>query len=357
MKKILLALLLLLLLAGGGYYLWQQSRGEADLDMLTLYGNVDIRDVALGFRVAGRIAEMRFEEGDKVAAGQVMAVLDKEPFEEDLALAEAELASAKASLQKFETGSRPDEIAQARAVLRERQAEYDNALRIYKRNAELVKTGAVSVQAYDDAIAARDQAKARLETAQEALDLALEGFRQEEILQARAAVDAAQARVNRTETRLKDTAIIAPATGTILTRVREPGSIVAEGAPVYTLSLDNPVWVRSYVDEPNLGNVFPGQQAQVYTDSRPEQPYQGHVGFISPQAEFTPKNVETTQLRTDLVYRLRVIVDNADQGLRQGMPVTVKLALNDSESGESDGQKQAQLADEQAGDEQPSDDQ
>ena len=115
----------------------------------------------------------------------------------------------------------------------------------------------------------------------------------------------------------------------ILTRIQEPGAIVAEGAPVYTLSLTAPVWVRTYVAEPDLGRIHPGMPAAVTTDSAPDKVYAGQIGFISPVAEFTPKTVETTSLRTDLVYRLRVIVDNPDNGLRQGMPVTVTLRTGD----------------------------
>ena len=131
------------------------------------------------------------------------------------------------------------------------------------------------------------------------------------------------ARLEQAKTRLRDTEILAPNDGVILTRVREPGAVVPQGEPVYTLALDNPVWIRTYVDEPRLGTVHPGQKALVLTDSGGQ--YVGYVGFISPQAEFTPKTVETSQLRTDLVYRLRVIVNAPDKGLRQGMPVTVRL--------------------------------
>jgi HlyD family secretion protein len=140
----------------------------------------------------------------------------------------------------------------------------------------------------------------------------------------------AEARLASAETNLADTAIAAPADGVILTRIQEPGAIVAAGAPVYTLSLRNPVWVRAYVREPDLGRVHPGMRALVTTDTAPQHPYHGHIGFISPVAEFTPKTVETTALRTDLVYRLRVIVDDPDESLRQGMPVTVTLPAEET---------------------------
>lgn len=271
MKRLIILLVVLGALGAGGYRYYLQDRAEPASPILTLYGNVDIRDVALGFRVSGRIDRMQFEEGDTVEKGAVLAALDKEPLRNELALREAELAEAEAAL---------------------RNAEKD-----FERRAELVRRGAISESAYDDALAARDEARARVQTVKARLDLA--------------------------RTNLEDTEIHAPAGGIILTRIREPGSIVATGAPVYTLALVDPVWIRTYVDESDLGQVFPGQTATVRTDSG--DVYEGQVGFISPQAEFTPKNVETTELRTDLVYRLRVIVANPDNGLRQGMPVTVTL--------------------------------
>jgi HlyD family secretion protein len=126
-------------------------------------------------------------------------------------------------------------------------------------------------------------------------------------------------------TNLEDTQIFCPTDGTILTRIREPGSVVNIGEAVYTLSIKSPVWIRTYVTEPNLGKIYPSMKAEVITDSGGS--YIGHIGFISPVAEFTPKNVESLELRVDLVYRLRVVVDDPDHFLKQGMPVTVKLKL------------------------------
>ena len=325
MKRRLLIVLVLAAAAGAAaWFAWLRPPAAPD-DTLVLYGNVDIRQVNLGFRVSGRIVTMYFEEGDVVAAGDVMAVLDRTPFEDDVRLAEAEVASQRATLEKYQAGYRPEEIAQAHALVAERQAAVDNANLVLRRQAALVERGHVSQQVYDDALAQTIEAEARLESAQEALDLALAGFREEDIAAQRANVQMAAARLARALTALADTEIIAPDTGVLLSRIEEPGAIVTEGAPVYTLSLTNPLWVRTYVAEPDLGRVYPGMPASVTTDSAPDHGYQGHVGFISPVAEFTPKTVETPDLRTDLVYRLRVIVDDPDRGLRQGMPVTVRL--------------------------------
>ncbi|WP_119459548.1 secretion protein HlyD [Rhodospirillaceae bacterium SYSU D60014] len=328
-KRPLVAAVILLVVAGAAA--WQLRVAERlgfgdDGDApLTLYGNVDIRQVELGFRVPGRIERMLYEEGDAIEAGALLAVLDGRPFRDDVRQAKSEVAAQAATLAKLEAGSRPEEIAQARATVAEREATLVNARRLLERREQLVNSGAVSTAAYDDARAATEEAEARLRVAQEALDLALSGFREEDIAVARANLDSARARLAATETALADTELFAPADGIILARVREPGAIVSAGATVYTLSLTEPVWVQAYVAEPHLGRIHPGMPAEIITDTRPERPYRGQIGFISPVAEFTPKSVQTESLRTDLVYRLRVVVENPDKGLRQGMPVTVRL--------------------------------
>lgn len=292
---------------------------------LTLYGNVDIRQVSLGFRAGGRIATMGFEEGDTVAEGQVLARLDKGPLEDSLALFRAQAGVAEAAVAKLEAGTRPGEIAQAKAVVAERETSLANALQLLARQLELAKSGAASKQAADDSQAQHDAAEARMDAAREVLALAEEGPRAEDIAIARSELEVARAKIAQAQRQLADAELMSPANGIILTRVQEPGAIVATGASVYTLSLKAPVWVRSYISEPDLGRIRPGMKVEIVTDSRPAQPYQGQIGFISPVAEFTPKSVETEELRTDLVYRLRVIIKEPDEALRQGMPVTVRL--------------------------------
>jgi len=298
--------------------------GEEDRG-LTLYGNVDIRQVQLGFRVSGRIAEMLVDEGDRVEAGQALARLDAQPYEDSVRAAEAQVASQEANLAKLEAGPREAEIAQARAVLAERNYDLANAEQAFDRARQLRPSGAISQAALDQAQAAKDMASARVESAREALRLLEEGSREEDIAAALASLQAAQANLATAKTSLKDTELHAPAAGVILSRVREAGAIVAPSDVVYVLSLDDPVWVRTYVSEPDLGRIHPGMEVEVTTDTAPEKPYRGRVGFISPVAEFTPKSVETPELRTDLVYRLRVVVDEPDTALRQGMPVSVRI--------------------------------
>ncbi len=300
--------------------------GSKEARALTLYGNVDIRQVELGFRVSGRIKAMHFEEGDTVKAGTLLAELDPRSYEDTVRTLEAQVAQQQATLQKLVAGPRPAEIEQARANLNEQVANLANAQRAFDRARQLRPAGAISQATFDDAQAGKDMAIAREAAAREALRLLEEGTRAEDIAAARASLQAAEASLASAETELADTRLVAPADGIVLSRVREPGAIVGPSDIAYVLSLTQPVWVRAYIAEPQLGQIHPGMAVDVASDSEPGRVYRAHIGFISPVAEFTPKSVETPELRTDLVYRLRVIVDNADESLRQGMPVTLHLA-------------------------------
>lgn len=274
MKKNIIFVVLILVFAAIVIALIDRVYSEKkDKNEITLYGNVDVRQVDIGFRVSGQVTRLLFEEGDKVPEGALMCTLDNTPYDSQLQQARAAAESVKANL--------------------------DNAEILLRRRLELIGSGAVSQEDLDNAQANRDQLAANL-------------------LQAEAAIAVAK-------DNLAYTKAYAPTDGIILTRIREPGTVVNPADPVFTLSVSSPVWIRAFVDEPDLGEVFYGQEAEVFTDTG--RHYPGKIGFISPVAEFTPKTVETTQLRTDLVYRLRVYVDNPDHMLVQGMPVTVKIKL------------------------------
>ncbi len=311
------------IVVGGALAFWL-SRDQGNQDALRLYGNVDIREVELAFRQPGRLTDMAFDEGDAVTRGAVMAQLDATPYREKLAAAEAELAAAQAQLDKLHRGNRPQEIAQAREQVRQAQAAADEAARNFARQDTLLRSGASSQRTADAARAARDQSAANLAAAQASLSLATAGFRREDIAAGQARVAAAEAALAQARTAVADATLVAPSDGIVISRVREPGSMVASGTPVYSLSLRDPVYLRAYVSEAELGRIAPGTKVRVHTDSS-DTVYHGQIGFISPRAEFTPKTVETADLRTDLVYRLRVVVSDADAGLRQGMPVTLDV--------------------------------
>lgn len=332
-KKRLLIVAVIVAVIAVGATIWSRIGNEEEANTLTLYGNVDIREVELAFRVAGRLQSMLFDEGDNVPAGELVAEIDSVPYREALAVADARVQQAQANLDKLRSGSRPQEVARARAAVSEAQAGYDNATTDLKRQSDLLESGASSQKVRDAALARRDEAAAKLASANEALALAEEGFRTEDIAAAQADLAAANAQKALSETQFGDTQLIAPSSGTLIARIREPGSMLSVGMPVYSLSLRDPIYVRAYVDEPHLGRLAPGMHVTITTDTS-DKSYDGQIGFISPRAEFTPRSVETTQLRTDLVYRLRIVVANGDEGLRQGMPVTVHVPLTGAGTGD-----------------------
>lgn len=256
------------------YYFYEEERRRPS-DQIVLYGNVDVRQVDLGFRVPGRVDILHFEEGELINEGMLLAHLDRQPYADQVEEAAARVQSVKASLS--------------------------NAEKVLKRRQELISDGSISKEDLDNALVGREVQIADLKQAEAARAIALNN--------------------------LSYTDLYAPTEGTILTRIREPGSIVNAAEPVYTLSITSPVWIRAYCTEPELGLIYPGMTAKIFTDTPGGEVYTGKVGFISPVAEFTPKTVETTALRTDLVYRLRIYVDNHHRGLRQGMPVTAKLQV------------------------------
>ncbi|MTB82454.1 secretion protein HlyD [Providencia stuartii] len=322
-RSIFLILIVIVIgLAAGGYY-WYQSQQDKTL---TLYGNVDVRTVNLGFRVGGKLASLNVDEGARVTPGQALGQLDQAPYINALNKAKGVRDSAKAQLAMKEKGYRTQEIAQVEAEVAQKQAAWKYAESFYQRQKGLAASHVISANELDNAKTNRNQALAALKAAQDKLNQYQSGFRQEEIAAARGEWLQAEAAVAQAELDLKDTVLTAPSDGTILTRAIEPGSIVGAGNTVFSVTLTTPVWVRAYVDEPNLGMAVPGREVLLYTDNRPDNPYHGTIGFVSPTAEFTPKSVQTPQLRTDLVYRLRIVVSDPDEALRQGMPVTIRFA-------------------------------
>lgn len=315
------------ILAVAGAFAWRPwSRPPADF--LTLYGNVDVRQVDMAFQAIGRVQEMRFEEGDTVKEGDLLARLEPETYKDLADLAAARRDAQRIALQRLLAGSRAEEIARDKAQVEAAQAAVVDAELLLKRRTELLKTGNVSRELYDEAKNAYDTARARLDVATQTAQLTRIGPRQEDIDQARAALSAQQATLSLATRRLADTELKAPSKAIVLSRIVEPGAMIGPNSPVYTLALTDKVWVRTYVAEPDLGRIKPGMTVKIYTDTDPNRAYEGWVGFISPTAEFTPKTVETTELRTQLVYRLRIYIRDPDDRLRQGMPVTIRVPLN-----------------------------
>ena len=304
-------------------YVWRgpsQPAGGA----LQLHGNVDIREVELAFRQGGRVARVAVDEGAAVKAGELLAELDARPLEDALLAAQAARAMAAAELDKLRRGNRRQEVAQSHEAVRQAEAAAAEAERQQARQAALFADGMVSAQAVEAARSQREQTQALLASARQGLSLRQEGARREDIAAAEARLAGVEAQLALARTALADARLVAPSDGVVSTRLREAGSMVAAGAPVLTLALQEPVYVRAYASQPQLTRVRPGAVVTVTTDGS-SQAFKGTVGSVSPRAEFTPKAVETAELRSDLVSRVRIVLPGAAHALRQGMPVTVLL--------------------------------
>lgn len=323
MKKFL-ALLVLIAVSGGGWYWWAHRNAEAT-NGLVLYGNVEIRQVSLAFDGSGRISALLAEEGDSITAGQVIGSLDTGTLELQARQAAAQVEVQRQALLKLRNGSRPEEIAQVRAQLASAEASVTLADQSLFRLTQLRTSGTVSVQAFDQATAEAAAARALVEQLQAVLHLAEAGARAEDIAAAEAQLAAAEAALEILRHQIDQGQLRAPVDAVVRSRLREPGDNVSAATAVFALALTEPKWIRLYVSEPDLGSVRSGMGAQVFTDSRPDQPLKGQVGYISSVAEFTPKPVQTEELRTSLVYEIRVIVEDQADLLRLGQPVTVRM--------------------------------
>ncbi|MGD9082894.1 MAG: efflux RND transporter periplasmic adaptor subunit [Desulfobacterales bacterium] len=290
---------------------------------LKVYGNIDIRDANLAFNEKERIARVLVEEGDRVTVGQVLAIQQTHRLEAQIREAEAQIAAQKEVVKRFEVGTRWQEIEQARAELAAAKATVRNSRLNFERIKKTSGAGATSEQALDNARAQLDVDQAQLKVKEKALNLALEGPRKEDISAAKNHLEALKASLSLLKIRLSDMTLTSPAAGVIQNRNLEPGEMASPDRPVVTLALTDPKWVRAYVPEPDLGRIKLGMTAKIMSDSFPDQTFDGWIGFISPVAEFTPKTVETEDLRTKLVYEVRVFVYDSKDLLRLGMPVTV----------------------------------
>ena len=317
---------LIVVAALGSWWYAGRNRG---LQPIVLYGNVDLREVDLAFNDSGRIESVAVDEGDRVRRGEVLAQLDTSRLRPMLAQAMAQAAAERAVLARLRHGSRPQEIAQARANLALARAQQQQALVQYARIASVFRRSggrAVSRQDVTDANAEAGVAVARTRVAREALRLAVLGPRREDIAQAAALLAADQAQVALLRRELADATLRAPLDAVVRTRVAEPGDMASPQRTVFTLAITNPKWVRAYIPESDLGRVHPGMKASVAVDAFAHRRFPGWVGFISSEAQFTPKTIETPDLRTSLVYEIRVFVEDPHDDLRLGMPATVYLA-------------------------------
>ena len=306
------------------------SRGPHPQD-LVLYGNVDLRQVELAFNNNERIAAVLVQEGDRVKRGQLLARLNTNRLDPQVAQAEASAAAQREAVAKLHNGSRPQEIAEARANVESARADAINARGQYERRKTLEANSIVSRQDLENAKAALDVANAKLAVNQKTLDLAIAGPRKEDIGQAEAELRADEAQAAFLRQELADAELVAPADAVVRARLMEPGEMASPQKPVLSLAIVDPKWVRAYVPEPDLGKLQSGMTASIALDGFAHR-FKGWVGFISPVAEFTPKSVQTEELRTSLVYEVRVFVKDPLDQVPLGAPATVYLMANSHQS-------------------------
>lgn len=316
-----------LVLAATAAGVWQYFRPPVS-GPLVLYGNVDQRQVDLAFIDSERVAEVLVEEGATVVPGQVLARLETRRLRDRNAVLEAQVGSAEAAVTRLKNGTRPEEIDQARSAVAAARAEVAFAAQQYDRYSGIWRKSkgvAVSMQDVEEARLRLNVANAQLRQQEEGLRLAEIGPRWEDIAEAEARLLEAKRSLEEARNRLDDAELKSPHQSVIRSRLLEPGDMASPGRAVFSLAIVSPKWIRAYVSETALGLVKPGMRATVFTDSHPDGGIEGVVGFISSVAEFTPKTVQTEDLRTSLVYEIRVYVEDPEDRLRLGMPATVRF--------------------------------
>lgn len=328
-KKGLIGVLVLCILAGG-YYAYERYEAYQQAEAaktLTLSGNVDVREVDLAFRESDRIAKVLVEEGDTVKAGQVLATLDDNELKLSIQKTQSQIAAQQSNVDKLHNGTRSEEIQQAQSDYDAAKAAADNATATYQRYQKIYNdVQGISAQELDNAQKDAEAKTASAQAAQHKLEEAQNGSRAEDISAGEANLKALQDELAREQYVLSQYVLKAPADGVIRSRLLEAGDMASPSSPVFKLSMTSKKWVRVYVKETDLGKIHEGQKASVYIDSQKE-PITGQVGYIADTAEFTPKTVQTDELRTALVYEVRVYVDDPENVLRLGMPATVKISL------------------------------
>ncbi len=307
---------LALLLLGG-------CTGRVSDTALRASGHVEATEVRISSKVAGRLAALRVDEGDTVAAGTEVAKVDPVDLELALRAARADRDTADAQLRLFLAGTRPEEIAEAEAGLAQAHADLVAAGKDLERARALVERGSATAKTRDDAQARRDVAAGRADAARERLRKARAGARTEEIDAARARFAGAEARVAQLEQQLADTSVTSPLAGIVTEKVAEAGEHVAPGGTIVVVTDVRDAWLSVYVPEPDLDWIKIGQDARVVTDGGTER--RGRVTFVASQAEFTPKNVQTKDERVKLVFKVKIALDNADGVFKPGMPAEAEL--------------------------------
>ncbi len=328
MKKIILPILLIAMI-GIAVYLVMHLKPKQEKGVLVLSGNVEVTEMNLGFKSPGRIISLKTDEGDKVNPGQLLAEIDRAELIAQTQQNQASLAETRDRLAELKAGSRPQELEQAKSQVKYTEAELTKAAKDYQRAETLYQNGAIAAQQLDAARRTLDVASSQHRSSQEALSLVKEGPRKETIRAAENRVRQAEASLQMLQERVKDTVLYAPSAGIIIKKNVELGETVSAGLPVFTLGdLEHP-WIKVYVKEDKLGKVSLGQKASITVDSFQGKTFEGTITYISPEAEFTPKTIQTHEERVKLVYALKITLPNPEEALKPGMPADVRIKIQE----------------------------
>ncbi len=326
-KKIIIIVCILVFLVIAVAFFLGHFWKHGDQGVISLSGNVEVTESDAGFKIAGRVLELLTDEGGIVQKGQKIAVLDSDELESIVAQNRAALSEASAKLDELKTGSRPQEIAQAAANLKAAEAELVKVRKDFERAERLFHEDAISASQFDAAKSTYESREAQVKAAAEQLSMVREGARKEVIRAAEDRVRQATASVRVAEERLGYAVLYAPVSGVVLKKNVELGEVVQPGTPIFTVGDIEEPWVKVYVKEDKLALVKLGQRATITVDTYPGKTYEGYVSYISSQAEFTPKTVQTQEERVKLVFGIKVKVRNVNQDLKPGMPADVKILI------------------------------
>ncbi len=326
-KKILFPIVLVVAGAVGGF-LYFKNHQAPDQNRLRVSGNIEITEVAASFKIPGRVEERPVIEGQMITAGQVVARMDEKDLKLEIAQRQAQVTAARSLLSEVQTGSRPEEITQAEAALERAQADGNRARIEYERQRRLFDREVISTREFDQAKTTYETAEARIREAKALSTLVRKGPRQEKIDQAGATLEQAKQSLELAQTRLNYATLRSPVSGMVLSENVQAGEYVSPGTPVISLGDLSRVYLRAYINETDLGRVKVGQKVRLTTDTYPGKKYEGMISFLAPQAEFTPKNIQTQKERVKLVYRIKVEIPNPALELKPGMPADGEILLN-----------------------------
>lgn len=315
-----LIMLGVLALMAGGYLYVRTAANQAPDSSLRISGNIEAHESVVSFKVQGRVMELPVQEGQYVKQGDLLARLDDDDYRQQVSVDEATVGMRKAELELSVAGSRVQEIQVAKQTLIDARADLELKRAEFRRRQELLAEQGVSDEDIDRAASQLKRAQATYERAKQTHDQVVEGTRKEEIAVRRANLQSAREALQMSRLKLNYTVLSAPVSGVVLVRQAELGEVVSAGTPVVTIADVEHLWMRGYLNETDLGRVKWGQSATIHTDTFSDKTYQGRVSFISSQAEFTPKSVETHKERVTLVYRIKIDLDNLNHELKPGMP-------------------------------------